>query len=130
MILLDTHIWIWSQSETALLSDNVKKQIKKTKTDQRSIASISIWEFAMMVSKGRINLKIDPKSWLDRSIKNSGIQVIALSPEIAMDACNLPGEVHKDPADRIIVATARNHNITLLTKDKKILEYPHVNSLW
>jgi len=130
MILLDTHIWIWSQSETALLSDNVKKQIKKTKTDQRSIASISIWEFAMMVSKGRINLKIDPKSWLDRSIKNSGIQVIALSPEIAMDACNLPGEFHKDPADRIIVATARNHNITLLTKDKKILEYPHVNSLW
>ena len=130
MLLLDTHTWIWSQSATALLSDNVKKQIKKTKTDQRSIASISLWEFAMMVSKGRINLKIDPKSWLDHSIKNSGLQVIDLSPEIAMDACNLPGEFHKDPADRIIVATARNHNMTLLTKDTKILEYPHVNSLW
>ena len=130
MILLDTHTWIWSQSATALLSDKVKKQIKKTKTDQRCISSISIWEFAMMVSKGRVNLKIDPKSWLDHSLKNSGIQVIELSPDIAMESCNLPGEFHKDSADRIIVATARNHNMTLLTKDKKILEYPNVKSLW
>jgi PIN domain nuclease of toxin-antitoxin system len=130
MILLDTHTWIWTHSATKLLSDNVKKLIKKTLTDQRAIASISIWEFAMMVVKGRINVKIDPKLWLDNAIKNSGLKVIKLSPEIALESCNLPGDFHKDPADQIIVATARIHNLTLLTKDRKILSYRHVNALW
>jgi PIN domain nuclease of toxin-antitoxin system len=130
MILLDTHTWIWTHSATKLLSDNVKKLIKKTLIDQRAIASISIWEFAMMVVKGRINVKIDPKLWLDNAIKNSGLKVIELSPEIALESCNLPGNFHKDPADQIIVATARIHNLTLLTKDRKILNYRHVNALW
>ena len=130
MILLDTHTWIWAHSATKLLSDDVKKRIKKTLADQRAIASISIWEFAMMVVKGRINVKIDPKLWLDNAIKKSGIKVIELSPEIAMESCNLPGDFHKDPADQIIVATARIHNLTLLTKDQKILQYRHVKALW
>ena len=130
MILLDTHTWIWSHSATKLLSGNVEKLIKKTQTDQRAIASISIWEFAMMVTKGRINVKIDPKRWLNNAIDNSGLRVIELTPEIAMESCNLPGSFHKDPADRIIVATARTHNLTLLTKDRKIIEYPHVQAVW
>ena len=130
MILLDTHTWIWSHSATKQLSDNVKKLIKKHTTDQRAIASISVWEFAMMVVKGRINVKIDPKLWLDSAINNSGLKVIEISPEIALESCNLPGEFHKDPADQIIVATARIHNMTLLTKDRKILSYQHVNSIW
>ena len=130
MILLDTHTWIWSHSATKLLSDTVKKRIKKTLTDQRAIASVSIWEFAMMVAKGRINVKIDPKLWLDNAIKNTGIKVIESSPEIALESCNLPGDFHRDPADQIIVATARIHNLTLLTKDQKILDYRHVNALW
>ncbi len=130
MILLDTHTWIWSHSATKLLSDNVKKLIKKTQTDQRAIASISIWEFAMMVTKGRINVKIDPKRWLNNAIGKSGLRVIGLTPEIAMESCNLPGDFHKDPADQIIVATARTHNLTLLTKDRKIIEYRHVKAVW
>jgi len=130
MILLDTHTWIWSHSATKLLSDSVKKLIKKTQTDHRAIASISIWEFAMMVTKGRINVKIDPKRWLNNAIDNSGLRVIELTPEIAMESCNLPGSFHKDPADRIIVATARAHNLMLLTKDRKIIEYPHVQAVW
>ena len=130
MILLDTHTWIWSHSATWLLSDNVKKLIKKTQTDKRAIASISIWEFAMMVAKRRINVKIDPRRWLNNAIGNSGLKVIELTPEIAMESCNLPGDFHKDPADQIIVATARTHNLTLLTKDKKIMEYPHVKAIW
>ena len=130
MILLDTHTWIWSHSATKLLSDNVKILIKQTQTDQRAIASISIWEFAMMVTKGRINVKIDPKRWLNNAIGKSGLQVIELTPEIAMESCNLPGDFHKDPADQIIVATARAHNLTILTKDRKIIEYPHVQAIW
>ncbi len=130
MILLDTHTWIWSNSATGMLSDKVKRRIKGTPTDQRAIASISIWEAAMMTNKGRINIKIDQKVWIDSAIKNTGLRVIELSPEIAVESCDLPGIFHRDLADRIIVATARIHNFTLLTKDNKILEYPHVNATW
>ncbi len=80
MILLDTHTWIWSHSEIRQLSDNVKKKIKKHPADQRAIASVSVLEFAMMMAKGRINVKIDPKLWLDNAINNSGLTVIELSP--------------------------------------------------
>ena len=130
MILLDTHTWIWAHSATKLLSDEAKNRIKQTPTDQRAIASISIWEFAMLMAKERINVKINARRWLNNAIHKSGLKVIALTPEIAIEACNLPGEFHKDPADRIIVATARTQNCELLTKDRKILEYPHVNTLW
>lgn len=130
MILLDTHTWIWSHSETKLLSDNVKNVIKKTPPDQRAIASISIWEFAMMVAKGRIEVRIDPKRWLNSAIGNSGLLVIELTPEIAVESCNLPGGFHKDPADQIIVATARTRDLKLLTKDREILQYPHVRAIW
>ena len=130
MIIFDTHTWIWSNSATDALSNKVKKLIKKTPTDQRAVASISIWEFAMLASKGRINVKIDPKIWLDNAIKKTGIRIIEISPEIAVESCNLPGDFQNDPADRIIVATARIENMTLLTKDRKIIEYPHVNAVW
>ena len=84
----------------------------------------------MMSAKKRIELKISPAKWLSRAIDETGIIVIELSPDIAIESSNLPGEFHKDPADRIIVATARVHNLKLLTKDQKIHDYPHVNSAW
>jgi len=130
MILLDTHTWIWSHSETNLLSDNVLELIQKTQPDQRAIASISIWEFAMMASRVRIAVRIDPKLWLNNATSMSGLRVMELTAEIAMDSCSLPGEFHRDPADRIIVATARTHNLTLLTKDRKIRKYPYVKTVW
>ena len=130
MILLDTHVWWWSLTEPENLSKKAITFIKHTKTDERFISSISIWEFAMMVAKKRIELKISPTKWLSRAIEETGIMVIELSPDIATDSCNLPGEFRKDPADQIIVATARVHNLTLLTKDQKILDYPNVKSVW
>ena len=130
MILLDTHVWWWSLSEPKNMSANALATIKRAKTDERFIASISIWEFAMMVAKNRIELKVSTARWLSRAIDETGISVVDLSPHIADDACNLPGEFHKDPADRIIVATARTHNLTLLTKDQKILEYQYVKTIW
>jgi PIN domain nuclease of toxin-antitoxin system len=130
MLMLDTHVWWWSLSEPKNLSSRSRAAIENTRTDERFIASISIWEFAMMAAKKRIELKISPESWLSRAINETGISVAALSAAIAIDACHLPGEFHKDPADRIIVATARVHNHILLTKDQKILNYPHVKSVW
>jgi len=130
MILLDTHVWWWSLTETQNLSENAMEMIKSTKIDERFISSISIWEFAMLAAKRRVELKVSPAKWLSGAIDSVGITTIDLSPDIAIDSCNLPGNFHKDPADRIIVASARIHNLTLLTKDQKILNYSHVRSLW
>ena len=130
MIVLDTHVWWWSISEPVELSRRARQLIKKTPPDQRAIASISIWEFAMMVTRGRIELMISPDEWLDYVVHQTGLAIIELNPQIAMESCSLPGEFHKDPADRIIVATARVSRCKLITKDQKIIEYPHVSTVW
>ena len=130
MILLDTHAWWWSLTEPENLSKTAIKTIRQTKSDQRMIASISIWEFAMMAAKKRIRLKVSLAKWLSRALKETGLGVIEISPEIAIDASNLPGNFHKDLADRLIVATARVNNLRLVTKDEKMLSYPHVDAVW
>jgi PIN domain nuclease of toxin-antitoxin system len=130
MIFLDTHVWWWSLTEPENLSKTAIKTIRQTNTDHRMISSISIWEFAMMVIKKRISLKMPVAKWLSRAINETGLGVIEISPEIAIDACSLPGQFHKDPTDRLIVATARVNNLRLLTKDQKMLEYSHVDAIW
>lgn len=130
MILLDTHVWWWSLTEPERLSETAVGLIRRTKANQRAIASISIWEFAMMAAKNRIELKVPVTTWLFRAIHDTGLKVVELSPEIAVGSCRLPGDFHKDPADRIIVATARAHHFSLLTKDRKILDYPYVQAVW
>jgi PIN domain nuclease of toxin-antitoxin system len=130
MILLDTHVWWWALNEPGKLSDKAHKIIRKTPPDQRAIASISMWEFAMMVSNGKVEIRIPPNQWLDHAVNQTGLEVFDLSPKVASESCNLPGEFHKDPADRIIVATARINNLTLITKDKKIIKYPYVKAIW
>jgi len=84
----------------------------------------------MLCSRGSIHVKVTPEQWLDNAVHKTGIQVFDLSAQVALESCNLPGKFHKDPADRIIVATARIHNMNLVTKDQKIIDYPHVESVW
>jgi len=130
MLLLDTHVWWWALNEPKKLSNKAYKIIKEKPPNQRAIASISMWEFAMMVSTGKVDIKIPPGQWLDQAINRTGLEVFDLNPKIATESCNLPGDFPKDPADRIIVATARINNLTLITKDKKIIIYPYVNAIW
>ena len=130
MIVLDTHAWWWAVSEPGQLSRKARQLINNTPPEQRTIASISIWEFAMMVSRGRINLTVTPEEWLDHAINRTGLAILDLNPQIALESCKLPGNFHKDPADRIIVATARVSRSQLITKDQKILDYPFVATVW
>jgi len=130
MIVLDTHAWWWAVSEPGQLSRKARQLINKTSPEHRTVASISIWEFAMMVTRGRINLTVTPEEWLDHAIKRTGLTVIDLNPQIALESCNLPGNFHRDPADRIIVATARVSRSQLITKDQKIIDYPFVATVW
>jgi PIN domain nuclease of toxin-antitoxin system len=130
MILLDTHVWWWAVNAQEKLSRKARRLIGNTSPSQRAIASISIWEFAMMANRRRIELSVAPLQWLNHAIGRTGIQVIELDPSVALDACNLPGVFHKDPVDRIIVATARTHDFSLVTADERILSYPDVHAIW
>jgi len=130
MIVLDTHAWWWAVSEPSQLSRKARQLINKTPPDQRTVASISIWEFAMMVARGRIHLTITPEEWLDHAICRTGLTILDLNAQIALESCKLPGTFHRDPADRIIVATARVYQSQLITKDQKIIDYPFVTTVW
>ena len=129
-ILLDTHAWFWALNEPERLSKKALKTIMATKPGDRGIASISIWEFAMMVTREKVRISMALDQWLEQAVLNTGITVFPLSPRIAVESCTLPGKFHNDPADRLITATARVHGLTLVTKDTKITEYKHVNTAW
>lgn len=128
MILLDTHIWIWLTDEHEALSAYQAQVIEEHRSDGLGVSAISCWEVAKLVEYGRLNLACDLETWMDAALDLPGIQLIELTPTIAIESTKLPGEFHRDPADQIIVATARIHRLNLLTMDDKILKYEHVHT--
>ena len=126
MIILDTHIWIkWVLDESQLPSVFCDK-IRDHETDGLGVSVISFWEVAKLMELKRLSFEIDVHDWINQALSYPGIQLIEFSPRIAVESTQLPGEFHRDPADQIIVATARVHDCPLLTMDKKILDYKHV----
>lgn len=128
MILLDTHTWIWWASESPSLSDSASRVISES--TRIGISAISCWEVAMLVAKGRLELNMDAEIWIDLALQRPGVELIPLSPSIAVLSTRLPGEFHGDPADRIIVASALHHNVALATKDGKINDWGFVPTVW
>ncbi len=88
-----------------------------------SIAAISLWEIGMLASKNRITLGMPCLEWINQSIELTHLHIFPMTPAIAIDSCSLPGIFHGDPADRLIIATARIEAATIFTRDEKILEY-------
>jgi PIN domain nuclease of toxin-antitoxin system len=126
MIILDTHIWVkWVLDESQLPSVFCDK-IREHETDGLGVSVISCWEVAKLIEVKRLSFEIDVDDWINQALSYPGIQLIEFSPRIAIESTQLPGEFHRDPADQIIVATARIHDCPLLTMDKKILDYKHV----
>jgi PIN domain nuclease of toxin-antitoxin system len=123
-LLLDTHVWIWvAESLTANLSAFCVDSIRLARQEERLLVSVfSVWEVANLEAKGRISLFTNCRDWVDLGLRQN-IELADLSPEIAIDSTRLPGNFHADPADRILVATARNRNATLVTADREILDY-------
>jgi len=126
MILLDTHIWVWWVNESKDLSAGVQQIIDSQQADGLGVSIISCWEVAKLVELGRLQLNIPVEEWLSEALQYPGIQLLDLTPKIAIESTQLPGTFHRDPADQIIVATARIFDIELLTADRKIRDYPHV----
>ena len=90
------------------------------------ISVFSFWELSKLVQGNRIALPVGLSEWLHRTIRHPKVSLLELTPEILEDSISLPGEFHRDPADQIIVATARVNNCRLITVDEKIINYPHV----
>lgn len=88
-----------------------------------SIAAISMWEIAMLAARGRITLAKPTLEWIENALRRSSVIIEPLTPWIAADSCQLPGRFHNDPADRLIVATARATDAALVTRDKHVLDY-------
>jgi PIN domain nuclease of toxin-antitoxin system len=101
-------------------------KIRAHETDGLGVSVISCWEVAKLIELKRLSFEIDVHDWINQALSYPGIQLIEFSPRIAVESTQLPGEFHRDPADQIIVATARVHDCPLLTMDKKILDYNHV----
>jgi len=129
MIVLDTHTWIWWVHDENRLTDLQKEVIKANEADRIGVSAISCWEIAKLVEYGRLELPCPLKEWFDKGLNYPGIILLNLTPEISIESTQLPGTFHKDPADQIIVATARINNCPLVTSDGKILKYPHVKSV-
>lgn len=131
MIVLDTHAWIWFASNPELLSKKAQKKVEAAMEEKGVlISSISVWEIALLVAKKRLKLKLDVMDWVAKSEILPFIQFIPVTNAIAIKAVNLPGPLHSDPADRIIIATALSAGAALVTKDKKISSYSHIKTIW
>lgn len=131
MIVLDTHIWLWWVSNPETLSKAARQATRQAVADQGIvISSISVWEVAMLVEKNRLELSIDVRDWIRKTESLPYVTFIPVDNTIALRSANLPGSFHKDPTDRIIVATALSLGLPIVTKDKKILGYEHVTSIW
>ena len=129
MIILDTHIWIWWVHDSPSLPQEYKEIIQNHEASGLGISAISCWEVAKLVEYGRLQVPCSINEWMDSAINYPGIQMVPLSPEIAIESTKLPGAFHKDPADQIIVATSRVLAAPLLTLDEKLRSYPHVQLL-
>jgi PIN domain nuclease of toxin-antitoxin system len=124
-LLLDTHYWIWLQSGAAEhFSDRILKAIESAAANGNLLVSvISVWELGMLEAKGRIQLQTPCEEWVKHALETPGLQLTPLTPEIALDSTRLPEPFHGDPADRILVATARRTGAQLLTRNQKLIEY-------
>lgn len=129
MILLDTHIWVWWVDENPQLSQRHVQFIQDNEQEGLGVSAISCWEVAKLVELGRLGLDGSVEAWMEQAIAYPGIELLPLTPQIAIESTKLPGNFHRDPADQIIVATARVYNLTILTVDRLILDYPHVRTL-
>lgn len=139
MILLDTHVVIWwangdrlrlSATALAAIDAAIESAGQPGGSAGLLVSAISCWEVAMLVNRGRLALSLDVQRWLALLASHPAVRLLALDPAVAVAAPRLPEPFHADPADRFLVAQARELGIPLVSADSKIRSYGHVRSLW
>jgi PIN domain nuclease of toxin-antitoxin system len=132
-LLLDTHVWIsLVRAEDRMPRDVLELIFLAAGAGSMFLSVMSIWELSLLDAKGRISLNMPCLRWVQTALDRSRAQTIALTPEVVVSCHQLPGRLRDDPIDRILVATARIEGLTLVTRDRAILDYArqgHVRAL-
>lgn len=132
-LLLDTHVWIWIVNGDHEIKPSLREKVATAlKNATVLVPSICIWEIGMLWKHKRIQLAKPLNTWIQEAIEKAGFNIVPLTDSIALESATLPGDFHNDPADCMIVATARVEDAVLVTRDSRILEYGkagHVNIL-
>ncbi|MEJ2768134.1 type II toxin-antitoxin system VapC family toxin [Mycetohabitans sp. B46] len=125
MIVLDTHALVWWVNGDDALSKKAKAAIEREREldgGQIIVSAISAWEIAMLVEREKLVLSMDVASWLTTVSAIDAVRFVPVDVESGLKSIDLPGEFHKDPADRMIVATARKLAVPLVTRDEKMVD--------
>ena len=128
MIVLDTHAWIWWVSEPARLGRVARREIDRAK--KIGVPAICCLEVAVLAARGRISLDRPPLQWMHDALALPRVDLLALTPAVAVKAAELPALFPGDPADRLIAATAILDSALLITKDERMQESPTVRTAW
>jgi PIN domain nuclease of toxin-antitoxin system len=130
-IVLDTHTWMWWVTTDRRLSRRAAGAIRRAQTHgDLWLSMFSIWEVAKKIEKGQLALDRPLDVWLDAALDVEGLHLAEVTRPILVDSCRLPPPFHGDPADQILVATARTLGAALVTRDARLRDYPHVRTLW
>ncbi len=131
MVVLDTQAWLWWAHDPDRLSQPAARAIQKAQdTDGIRVSVISVWEVALKSEIGKLELCMDIDEWFRQASSYPNLMVEALSAQDAIACTRLPGDFHRDPADRMIVAMCRRYGAALVTSDRLIRAYPYVNTIW
>jgi PIN domain nuclease of toxin-antitoxin system len=124
-VLLDTHIWVWYvEHESRRFSKRITPLVERAvQRGDVIISAISVWEIAQLEALRRLELSMDVRTWVGRALAFPGVRLKGLSPSIAIESTRLPGAPPGDPADRILIATARLIGAALVTRDDAVLAY-------
>jgi PIN domain nuclease of toxin-antitoxin system len=122
-ILLDTHAIIWLP-DAGTLSAAAEGALQEAQQQDAPVfmSPISAWEIGLLVARGKLALPAAPEAWL-KAMTDAGLAWASLPPEVLISSSFLPGDIHGDPADRILVATARTYGYRLMTRDQRLLDY-------
>ena len=125
MLLLDTHVWLWSvDGDTRRIGRRTRQSLSRGESREAiRISPVSLFELTALHTLGRLRLARPVEQWMQEALEAAGVRIAELSPAIAIDAGQIPGAALADPLDRLLVATARRLDATFLTRDARILEY-------
>ncbi len=128
MIILDTHAWIWYASEDPQLSKAARAHIHRSKP--LGVHPVSCWEVAMLSHNGRLKLSIEVSHWVNHALERPKIELLAFTPAAAIRAAGLGGSFPGDPADRFIVGTALEMQVPVVTRDRRIIDWGQIETIW
>jgi PIN domain nuclease of toxin-antitoxin system len=126
-LLLDTHVWLWSVAQPDRLGRSARKAIEAPRSEAW-LSPMSVWEFFLLASRGRLRLKSSPERWITDAFARAPLRDAVLTRDVAVESRTLPDSL-SDPADRFIAATARVYGLTLVTADERLMSVPGLEVL-